>query len=1054
MNRYICKIKLRLMVYTLIVCQLALIGSPSATAAEPGGESAVPDVQAAVQQILDGLEPLQDNAAPPSPVLDAIASPTNQNPIAVKGTASPGATVIIRYGLAGGELQQIPPLTVDESGKFETNLPITTDDGRYVVRVKAIVDGAESFEPEYGFDYDGTAPLQPRNAKWMLLPTEKSGVVLVWEVPFKGGSDQVWDETVDHYEVYRDSDLLTTTISTSYADMNMGDMQYHEYDIVAIDRAGNKSNPAHIKAGTGYHDAILTSPRHSGGFSDGIVYEHEMNADGSKIAFISNGMDLVPQPLEYPEAYHLYIRDLKNNQTTLVGRAEMASSIQGGRLALDASGTVAAYVSDGQETPDDTDGFSDIFLYDEGAGKVQLLSEGNGSAYSPSISNDGTLIAYERSNEDGTQVVLYDRNAKKTVLVGDGQHPTISGDGNIVLYANAEGLAIYDVAQAKSEPIPLTGELEYSEFRETSLSDDGQTMAFTAYRPDGSQTVYIYRRTDRSQIEVYDTPGESRFVLRHPKLSGDGRKLLFDYVHANGNDFYAPADNGVILYDIATKEPISISNQALITEKATMDATGNKIAFISSDWEKPERRHGYLKCFQGCGDTPPGDKPITYADVYFQSMVNGQAPIGSSFTVAAIYEKGKKLQAVVTIRKTDNSESKETLELKEEEPGNYRVKVTLPPGAVQLTSVRVERADKPDIYKDIAHMPVKVAGQLKVTLETAITSLLTNTKIMATSKSKGYGNQIITDGHSEYVVPLGDADDYTVKVVTPDGSVLGTSAAFAVNNGEESLTSVNLTAIAKLDVYVKNSYSQMVPNAKVLVEKNGTSNIYMTNNQGIVNVPGVHYHGQKVKVSVLAEKPYIQVEPKEIVLKTDTNELLFDLPIMKEGNVNGKLTTPQGQAVGKPLKVIFYNQFRRVVATTGDDGQYSVDLPTDAYSIQAVSDQAPYYGITYGSGTFVLVQASSAQTKNFTVDTVAIRPMNIHLSVKMLDDESREVPLDGYSEAINYGLSVKSNSANFYGNANNIRQNQLYVQGAAGDSVTVCANGRIRAIQASVRTSS
>ena len=1039
MFRYFRKKKMSFIVYVLVVCQLALMGPPAASAADSTGGESMPDPQTVIQEMIGSLES-PSLAAPPPPALDPIPSPTNQSPMMIKGTATPGATVIIRYGLVGGELQQIPPLTADENGKFDTQFAITTGDGRYVVRAKAIVGGVESFEPGVDFEYDGTVPQKPRNSRWVLIPAEKSGVVLIWDIPFAPGSDQKWDETISHYEVYRDWDLLTTKIDTAYPDWNLGDMQFHEYAVVAVDRAGNKSEPAVIKAGTGYYDAVLASPSATRGFSNGVTFEQEMNGSGTKVAFLSNATDLVTQPLGQPGAYHLYMRDIRNNQTSLIGKAEIKSGDQGGRLALDASGNVAVYVSDGRESADDTDDESDIYVYDAEAGNVRRISEGSGNAHSPSIADDGTLIVYERSGDTGNETVLYNRSNQQTLVIGSGGHPTISGDGKTVVYATQEGLAIYDVVQAKTETVPLSGGLE--EILETSLSADGRTIAFTVKRMDASQTIYIYQRSDGSQTEVYDTPGESRFVLLHPRVSGDGRKLLFEFDHANGNDFYSQADHGIMQYDIATKEFTPIGNQALVTEKATFDATGGKVAYISSDWEKPERRNVYLKCFQSCGDTPPpADKPIEYADVYFQNMVNSQVVIGSSFTVAAMHEKGKKMQAIVTIRKSDGSEVKETAEMNENEPGFYRAGFTLSPGAIRIESARVERTDKPEIYKDLAHMPVKVAGQLKVKLQTAYTPLLSNTKIMAISASKGTGNQIKTDGQSEYTFPLGDADDYTVQAVNSDGVVLGTFAPVIVKNGEESEATLKLTAATKLDVYVKNNYGQMVVGAKVVVEKNGASNVYLTNSKGIVNVPGPHYQGDKVKVSVISEKPYLPADPQVIVLNVSGNELLFDLLLLQEGHLKGKVTDELGNAVGKSLQVIFYNKSRRVVTTTGDDGQYQLDLPEDAYNIQVVSDQAPYYGIVYGSSPYVVIRAHSEHTKDLTVGTVAIRPMNIHLSIKKLDNSWEDMPLPSHPEATFYGLSVKSKSANFYGNANNIRQNQLFVQGEAGDIVTVCSDG-------------
>lgn len=1036
--RYNRKITLKLIVYLLIVCQLAIAGMPAASAAEPA------DPPSAIQEIIEGLESSQISAPPP-PSLEPIASPTNQSPLTVKGSATPGATVIVRYGLAAGELQMAAPLVADESGKFETAIPLTAGDGRYAVVAKTIIDGVESTESGLSFDYDGTVPLPPRNVRWTLVPAEKSGVVIIWDVPFAQGSDQQWDSTISRYEIYRDSDLVGTKVDTAYPDMNLGDMQIHTYEIVAVDRAGNKSDPARIRAGTGYHDAVLvSSPSESRGFSNGIVYEQQMNGSGSKIAFLSNATDLVKQPLAHPGAYHLFMKDMLDNQTSLIGKAEINSDAAGGRLALDASGTVAAYVSDGRETADDTDDVSDIFLYDDTTSSIKLISEGAGNAYSPSISDNGALVVYERLGSAGKEVVLYQRSTQKTVLIGEGQHPTISGDGKTVFFTttDADELVIYDVPSAKAETIPLTGGLQYGKVLETSSSSDGQTLAFTVKRVDASYTVYVYQRSDGSMTEIHDSPGESEFRVHHPYVSRDGQKLLFAYKNALGEDFYyGRANDGVVLYDIATQETMPIGNPALVTDKATMDRNGSKIAYISSDWEKPERRHVYMKCFQSCEETlPPADLPIEYATVHFQNMVNQQAVIGSSFTIMAAYEKGAQMQAIVSIRKSGGTDSEQTVPMMEDASGFYRASVTLPPDAVQLNAVKVARTDKPEIFKDVAYMPVKVAGQLKVTLQTAYAPLLTNTKIIATSKSKGTGNQITTDGRTQYTFPLGDAEDYTVQAVNVEGVVLGTFSPVAVNNGAESAAELMLTPAAKLDVVV-SSEMRMAAGIKVLVEKAGTSHVYLTNDKGVVNVPGPHYQGDKVKVSILVDKPYVLPVPKELTLNMNDNTAAFNVQISQEGKLKGTVTDEKGNLVRMPLQVIFFNATRSVAATTGNDGTYEVDLPEDRYTIQVVSDQAPYYGMKYGLSPYVNITANTEQIKDLQVSSIASRHLKIDLSVKKLDEPWSGRQLAGMWEARHYGLSVTSNSANFDGKAINIMDNDLIVQGAAGDTVTVCADG-------------
>ena len=107
-----------------------------------------------------------------------------------------------------------------------------------------------------------------------------------------------------------------------------------------------------------------------------------------------------------------------------------------------------SYSSDGRYLvfASDRRGQRDIFLYDsEQNGLVSLpnLNHGNSSQDQPAISNDGRYIVYLSTERGKTDIFLYDRQRQRSDLLtgnikGSVRHPTISGDGTKVAFQSSQ----------------------------------------------------------------------------------------------------------------------------------------------------------------------------------------------------------------------------------------------------------------------------------------------------------------------------------------------------------------------------------------------------------------------------------------------------------------------------------------------------------------------------------------------------------------------------------------------------------------------------------------
>ncbi|MEW6476873.1 MAG: hypothetical protein AB1679_31840 [Actinomycetota bacterium] len=258
---------------------------------------------------------------------------------------------------------------------------------------------------------------------------------------------------------------------------------------------------------------------------------------GAVVAFTSEATNLVAG--DGNDRADVFVRTLGvNPSTTLVSVAAggTASGNDGSdEPSLDGSGTKVAFSSDATDLVDgDTNGKTDVFWRDLTAGVTELVSlrdrssttQGTDDSFSPSISGDGTKIAFASNasnlttlsdDNDTTDVFLRDRanvDDQRTQLlsrcgqdVGDDQSfaPRITGE------TAAGGRGVAFVSHAGN----LLGSCG-----DPSAPPDNNNLADVYFRPDaaGQPTERISRDTAGAQ---FMRPSLEAAV------SGDGRLVVF-----------------------------------------------------------------------------------------------------------------------------------------------------------------------------------------------------------------------------------------------------------------------------------------------------------------------------------------------------------------------------------------------------------------------------------------------------------------------------------------------------------------------------------------------
>ena len=174
----------------------------------------------------------------------------------------------------------------------------------------------------------------------------------------------------------------------------------------------DESNVYELDMKTG--EMQLVSRSYSGKVGFGCGANPAISADGSVVAFISDGDNIVRHDTN--GAYDVFVRDMTAGVTQRASVTSKEQQTNGGlgRIGISGDGTLVTFQSDAWNiVPDDGNTWQDIFLRDVARGKTYRVSlsaaGGDTNAYSANaaISADGSTVVFE---SDASNVVKPDRN--------------------------------------------------------------------------------------------------------------------------------------------------------------------------------------------------------------------------------------------------------------------------------------------------------------------------------------------------------------------------------------------------------------------------------------------------------------------------------------------------------------------------------------------------------------------------------------------------------------------------------------------------------------------
>ncbi len=368
--------------------------------------------------------------------------------------------------------------------------------------------------------------------------------------------------------------------------------------------------------------------------SDGVVGGNS-GEEGRYVAFISSAAGFVGSTGKYRQVFW---RDRNTGITKLISASVVGGEVGNGDCyapALSGEGKSVAFESNATNlVEEDKNGVRDVFLWQAATNTIKKVSkatggkEANAESYEPSVSGDGSLVAFTStasnisSTEKGVSnnnVFLYDVANDNSIMIsvdplsrkgGGGSKPSISHDGNrIAFYSHTATLVAGDnnglwdiflweknIPALKRVSLTANGK-ERNQGTESvnrivapAISGNGRYIAFsttaTNMVPGDTNTwqdVFVYDiNTGNTVIASQGAdgkPGNADSPVEQGEkiaISFDGKWVAFS---TNASNIGVPAAN-IVLHDMATGLNRAVSSVVgSSVGRPTMSYTGAYIVF-------------------------------------------------------------------------------------------------------------------------------------------------------------------------------------------------------------------------------------------------------------------------------------------------------------------------------------------------------------------------------------------------------------------------------------------------------------------------------------------
>ena len=358
---------------------------------------------------------------------------------------------------------------------------------------------------------------------------------------------------------------------TNHTDIFLLDRQTQKISRISVDPTGNQA------------DFSSASPT--------------ISADGRFVAFASEATTLVTDDTNTSSDIFVYDRILGQISRVSVNSAGIQGNHSSVSPSISANGRYVTFSSGSTNlVPDDTNGSSDIFLYDRQVDQIRRISvdsagvQGDGSSFDPHISEDGKFVAYQSyahnlvpdDTSTDFEIFLYEVQTGLTTRVSvdsngvqgnrNSFEPSVSGDGHFVTYRSQSFNLVpndtnnnYDIflynrltGQTECVSVDSSGNQQDGNAFNPSISSDGRYITYESNASNlvpndsnGQYDIFKYDRLAQSTtlVTVAASGEQGNGNSTNATISSSGRFVLFTSQATN----IVPSDtNGavdVFVYD-------------------------------------------------------------------------------------------------------------------------------------------------------------------------------------------------------------------------------------------------------------------------------------------------------------------------------------------------------------------------------------------------------------------------------------------------------------------------------------------------------------------------
>ncbi|MFC1747385.1 hypothetical protein ACFL2V_01115 [Pseudomonadota bacterium] len=396
------------------------------------------------------------------------------------------------------ELQISDPTTVSELSSVQYSALATFDDG-----------GVQAVTPEWYVSYGPAAVDSAGNLTAGAVTTDQNAELVATynqSVVAKTATKLITINNVLESVVLDSStpvvERISTTISGSESDNISGEAAVSDNgQLVAFESDASNLIEGEVIGVSGIYlfdrnnkTLVHVSASPFGSASEGSN-NPAISGDGKFVVFDSSATNLTHNDVNTVSDIFLFdtASGLISSITAPADGANMNATIDGVGRYIAFESVATSYDSA------DTNGVSDIYVYDSLAKTYTRISTvGHAGAHSPSISDDGEMIAYEAIESGVSQIYVYNHNDGSNILVSksssavagnaDSLAPSMSGNGtkvafeslatNLISGATAySDIYLYDLSLSSTSLISQNGnEGSFS----ASVNREGDKVVFTS----------------------------------------------------------------------------------------------------------------------------------------------------------------------------------------------------------------------------------------------------------------------------------------------------------------------------------------------------------------------------------------------------------------------------------------------------------------------------------------------------------------------------------------------------------------------------------------------